>query len=81
MYIKLILVICILLFVLLVFKIKFSYFLKDNEMWGRGGGVFKEIKICMKYNNIVKCLNDFFSLISYFFIYFMLFEMFLIYYM
>lgn len=30
---------------------------------GGGGGVFKEIKICMKYNNIVKCLNDFFSLI------------------
>lgn len=46
----------------------------------RGGGFFKEIKICMKYDNIVKCLNDFISLISYFFIYFILFEMFLIYY-
>lgn len=45
------------------------------------GGVFKEIKICMKYNNIVKCPNDPFSLTSYLLTYFTLFEMSLTYYM
>lgn len=80
-YTKLTLVICIPLLVSFVFKIKFSHFLKDNEMWGRGGGVFKEIKICMEYNNIVKCPNDPFSLTSYLLTYFTLFEMSLTYYM
>lgn len=75
-YTKLTLVICIPLLVLFVFKIKFSHFLKDNEMWG--GGVFK---ICMKYNNIVKCPNDPFSLTSYLLTNFTLFEMSLTYYM
>lgn len=47
---------------------------------GGGGGFFKEIKICMKYNNVVKCLNDPISLTSYLPTYFTLFEMSLTYY-
>lgn len=62
------------------FQNKISHFLKDNEIWGKGGGFFKEIKICMKYNNIVKCPNDPFSLTSYLLTYFTLFEMSLTYY-
>lgn len=54
----------------------------SERQWNVGeGGVFKEIKICMKYNNIVKCPNDPFSLTSYLLTYFTLFETSLTYYM